>query len=234
LKIVRTIIVFDAGNVAQSEGWITTYNQYSSVILDMVNPPGTSRFLIRAKTRKLNDDGSPSTQWNRNGVAAIKRMFFDGMRKREWKAEQPVSLEKYLHGYSLEHPLQLYPGLVPLDEPLHASVGDFDFGYETHSRFRAAVEWETGNISSSHRSLNKMCLALMAGLVQAAVLIVPSPSMYPHLTDRIGNWRELCPYLPLLQAIGTKMVDKALPASPGAAGTDIPAPDRRTTWLINI
>jgi len=60
--------------------------------------------------------------------------------------------------------------------------------------FRIAIEWETGNISSSHRSINKMCMALAGNLLDAAVLIVPSARLYPHLTDRIGNVRELEPY----------------------------------------
>ena len=66
-------------------------------------------------------------------------------------------------------------------------------------------------MSSSHRSLNKLCLALMANLMDAGVLIVPSRVLYPHLTDRIGNWREICPYLTLLQVAGNSpMMAKGL------------------------
>jgi len=53
---------------------------------------------------------------------------------------------------------------------------------------------KTGNISSSHRSLNKMSMALQADLLDAAVLVVPSINLYGHLTDRIGNIKELPPY----------------------------------------
>jgi hypothetical protein len=57
-----------------------------------------------------------------------------------------------------------------------------------------AVEWETGNISSSHRALNKMALGLLNGTIAAGVLIVPSRKLYRYLTDRIEHdrWRSGC------------------------------------------
>jgi hypothetical protein len=39
-----------------------------------------------------------------------------------------------------------------------------------------------------------MCLALTGDLGDAAVLVVPSSMLYVHLTDRIGNVKELEPY----------------------------------------
>lgn len=60
-----------------------------------------------------------------------------------------------------------------------------------------ALEWETGNISSSHRSLNKMALGLLEHAIVGGALIVPSRDMYVYLTDRVGNVRELEPYYPL-------------------------------------
>jgi len=63
------------------------------------------------------------------------------------------------------------------------------------------IEWETGNISSSHRSLNKMALFLLEGKIAAGVLIVPSREMYRYLTDRVGNIKELEPYLPMWRSL---------------------------------
>ncbi|GAP97249.1 type-2 restriction enzyme BamHI [Leptolyngbya sp. NIES-2104] len=57
-----------------------------------------------------------------------------------------------------------------------------------------ALEWETGNISSSHRSMNKMVLGLLRGVFLGTVLVLPSRKLYPYLTDRIGNYEELEPY----------------------------------------
>ena len=63
------------------------------------------------------------------------------------------------------------------------------------------VEWETGNISSSHRALNKMAVGLLEGSLLGGILILPSRAMYRYLTDRIGNFRELEPYFPLWRSL---------------------------------
>jgi hypothetical protein len=64
-----------------------------------------------------------------------------------------------------------------------------------------ALEWETGNISSSHRSVNKMVLGLLRGVFLGAVLVLPSRKLYPYLTDRIGNYEELEPYFDVWRAV---------------------------------
>lgn len=88
-------------------------------------------------------------------------------------------------GYDLESPAVLSG---------NRRFGKFDALLQT-SRGPAVVEWETGNISSSHRSLNKMALFLTEEKIIAGVLIVPSREMYQYLTDRVGNMRELEPYI---------------------------------------
>ncbi|MEK6189967.1 MAG: hypothetical protein N2A99_03135 [Carnobacterium alterfunditum] len=66
------------------------------------------------------------------------------------------------------------------------------------------IEWETGNVSSSHRALNKMALLLLNGNITAGFLIVPTRKMYPYLTDRIGNYEELAPYFKLWRNVNIK------------------------------
>ena len=63
------------------------------------------------------------------------------------------------------------------------------------------VEWETGNISSSHRSMNKLTMLLTDGAIAAGPLVVPSRALYVYLTDRIGNIRELEPYFRLWKSV---------------------------------
>ncbi len=68
-------------------------------------------------------------------------------------------------------------------------------------------EWETGNISSSHRALNKIALGLLRETISGGVLVLPTRKLYPYLTDRIGNYEELQPYfqtwksMPIAQGI---------------------------------
>jgi Restriction endonuclease BamHI len=64
-----------------------------------------------------------------------------------------------------------------------------------------ALEWETGNISSSHRAVNKMVLGLLRGVFLGTILVLPSRKLYPYLTDRIGNYEELEPYFDVWRAV---------------------------------
>ena len=59
------------------------------------------------------------------------------------------------------------------------------------------VEWETGNISSSHRAINRLLLGHRQKLLTGGVLIVPTRKLYRYLTDRVGNFSELEPYFEL-------------------------------------
>jgi hypothetical protein len=120
--------------------------------------------------------GRGSEMRHKNGVVPIKKMFLDRLSRMGWGQE------------------------VPFDKTADISPGDFDVSRVIGGR-AFCVEWETGNISSSHRSMNKMVLALMYGLMTGGVLVLPSRELYRHLTDRIGNFEELRPYLPLWRRV---------------------------------
>lgn len=66
---------------------------------------------------------------------------------------------------------------------------------QTGKRF--AVEWETGNISSSHRAVNKIALGILKGQLVGGALVVPSRKLYKFLTGRVGNFNEIEPYFPV-------------------------------------
>jgi len=199
MKVVRTLVVFDRGEIIDSRDWEKIHSTYTNAIRAMVHPSGSNTFTIRRKTKKVNKKGKLTTQWNRNGVTAIKKQFLDELIKRNWKLEEPLNISVLMENYKAskeaEELFLEYPSKTAIAEPLHNLVGDFDCFFKIADTWRAVIEWETGNISSSHRSMNKLCLALMAGQIEVGVLIVPSRALYPHLTDRIGNWMELSPYL---------------------------------------
>jgi hypothetical protein len=69
------------------------------------------------------------------------------------------------------------------------AIRQFSGGY-------VGLEWETGNIASTHRALNRLRLAQHAECI-GGVLILPTRKMYRYLTDRIGNFEEIQPYLEL-------------------------------------
>ena len=70
-----------------------------------------------------------------------------------------------------------------------------------HSFFRAGLEFETGNISSAHRSMNKLCVGIKKGELDLAMLMMPTKNMSFYLTDRVSNYEELEPYFLLLDEV---------------------------------
>jgi hypothetical protein len=111
-----------------------------------------------------------------NGVGPIKKEFIQQLRASGWAIEGKAK------------------------NALSQSLGDFD-AILTGPQMPIVVEWETGNISSSHRSMNKMMMLLSSGVISAGVLVVPSRKLYIYLTDRIGNIRELEPYFGLWKSV---------------------------------
>lgn len=55
------------------------------------------------------------------------------------------------------------------------------------------LEWETGNIASSYRSMTKLCHAFLKGSIAGAILVIPTKRMGQFLTDRISTLEELKP-----------------------------------------
>jgi len=113
---------------------------------------------------------------NANGVKPIKGLFLESLEARGWQLETRADL-------GVTH----RPG--PIDATFQCSEGLF------------AVEWETGNISSSHRALNKMTIGILHQRLVGGILVVPTRSLYEYLTDRVGNYRELEPYFDVWRSV---------------------------------
>jgi hypothetical protein len=114
-----------------------------------------------------------------NGVKPIKDACMTYLKSKGWAMETPVNIAS-----------RVRPG--PMDATL--PVGKQLF----------CVEWETGNISSSHRALNKMAIGLMNKILIGGVLILPTRSLYKYLTDRVGNFSEIEPYCSLWESVKIK------------------------------
>jgi len=114
-----------------------------------------------------------------NGVKPIRKEFINELQRRGWMIEGRAKNQ------------------------LGQALGDFDavlLGPEGP----VVAEWETGNISSSHRSMNKLTMLVADRIIAAGTLIVPSRKLYVYLTDRIGNYKELEPYLKLWKSVPCK------------------------------
>lgn len=192
MKWLRTLVLFDKGEVISSDDWNAVHTSYVRAISSIDHPAGTGTLTLREKVRK------PDGQWVRNGVGFLRMRFLEFMRDVEgWHAEGEVDLSRDRQ----QPPIKLYPSLEAYREPITSDFGGFDFMTTAPNGTRIAIEWETGNISSSHRSMNKLAIALSNGIVDVGVLIVPSRKLYEHLTDRIGNIGELSGYLSMWEGL---------------------------------
>ena len=170
MKWLRTLVLFDQGDVVSSADWADIHTAYVRSIERIDNPRGSGQLVLRRKTQD-----SKSKQWNRNGVGYLRSRFLEHMVNDEgWQAEAEVDLQHLQQ----QPELRLYPSLEPYAEPITSAFGAFDFVTTTESGLRVAIEWETGNISSSHRSLNKLSIVLATNKIQAGVLILPSRYLY--------------------------------------------------------
>jgi len=212
MKFIRTVVVFDRGGLIDSKPWASMHETIVGAVQKIVHPPGNDRFVIRRKVPKLDARGKPSKQWVRNGVVPMKRQFLANLRDAGWQAEKPVGFGRVALTEAeptSKTALKEFPSRrdfafddADWSEVFREGLGDFDFYSESANGLRCVIEWETGNISSSHRSMNKLCLVMLAGLIDVGVVILPSQRLYRHLTDRIGNWEELSPYLALWHHVG--------------------------------
>lgn len=195
MKWLRTLVLFDKGDIVSGSDWEALHAAYVRAIERVEHPKGTGKLKLR---KKVFDKASG--QWDRNGVLPLKTQFLRSMVEDEnWRSEGDFKIGTPTKPSAI----RLYPGLAPHDEEITSEFGAFDFITSTPVGMHAAIEWETGNISSSHRSMNKLAIALASGQIQVGVLIVPSKDLYQHLTDRIGNIGELSPYLKMWSGLSS-------------------------------
>jgi hypothetical protein len=135
-----------------------------------------------------------SVEWPR-GSGSFTLYPQSGRKRGEGNGVKPIKDACMLHlksrGWILEKPFNI----ATLKRP-----GKIDACCQVEDRC-FAVEWETGNISSSHRAVNKMALGILSKILIGGVLILPTREMYRYLTDRIGNFPELEPYFPLWRSL---------------------------------
>ncbi|RQT65313.1 hypothetical protein [Burkholderia cepacia] len=201
MRWLRSIVIFEQDNVLSTPDWAAIHESYVRSIGSIEFPVGSGALTLRRKLRR------PDGQWERNGVGYLKKSFLRHMTEVEgWAPEVNFDLEQN-RAPSI---LRQYPGLQPYQEPITSEFGGFDFVTTGPSGVHVAIEWETGNISSSHRSMNKLAIALIAGSIDVGVLIVPSRALYEHLTDRIGNIGELSGYLTMWKDLEPRVQRGAL------------------------
>ncbi|WP_343115445.1 hypothetical protein [Ostreiculturibacter nitratireducens] len=175
MKIVETVVLLNRGAFAASPQWAQIRDQIHTAITKAEWPVGSGAFTIYPESGKKSGQG--------NGVVPIKAMPMKVLRDDGWTLE-----------YKWE--VATKTGTTAKGRKKGTRPGDIDAAKQFDQGL-VVVEWETGNVSSSHRAINKMALGLVAQKCIAGVLIVPNMKLAQYLTDRIGNIEEIRPYIPL-------------------------------------
>lgn len=176
VRLVQEEVLINAGEFENTRACQDSLKEIRLAIKAVTWPPKSDRFTIRPGKKA-------------NGVRPIRNAFILALQDQGWLAEQPFPL-------------------TPTPDPTAAAgsrkgakFGPMDARRDLEGEVPFTVEWETGNISSSHRAMNKMALGLVGGAISGAVLCVPTWRLACHLTDRIGNFSELWGYLPLWRSV---------------------------------
>jgi len=111
---------------------------------------------------------------NCNGVKPVKEMTYAYLVAHGWEREKPLA---YLSSIDKGGPIDAYK-LFQSDDRI----------------FRVGMEFETGNIGSSYRSMNKLCLGIQYGDFDMGILMMSMKKTAYYLTDRVSNYEEAAPY----------------------------------------
>lgn len=140
------------------------------------------RSILDNKTNGMDHFVINSSEKNCNGVVPIKEKCYQILEYQyDWFREKPLP---YLRDEAKKGgPIDVYK----------------QFG-SMNSLFRVGLEFETGNISSAHRSINKLCVGIRQHDLDMAFLMMPIKKFAFYLTDRVSNYEELEPYFVLLDS----------------------------------
>ena len=158
----------------------------------VVWPSNASTFTIHAQSGKKRGQG--------NGVKPIKDAFVRLLTVRGWIPEQD------------------FPRVDPKLRP----PGPFDAFFTLPGILPFVAEWETGNVSSSHRALNKIVLGMLDHCITGGVLVLPTRRMAKYLTDRVGNFEEIAPYFRLWRGASTSGYLAVIAVEHDAESSDVP------------
>lgn len=171
MQIVDWQTILDKGSYSVTDEYRHVRRDVIDAMEHTVWPDGSDIFTIYPESGKKTGQG--------NGVKPIKLGFTSYLEDHGWTLE-----ERFGKGRT---------------KGSHPGAFDCHYRFPYSDVLPFAVEWETGNISSSHRAINRMALGILEGQLSGGLLMVPSEKLARYLTDRVGNSPELQPYIPLWQ-----------------------------------
>lgn len=170
MKIEKEFLTNEAREILSKDRLIQqVYHEVKTSICSPIWPINSTIFTINNSKKNIN------------GVVPIKELCYTLLEDTyNWYREKPLDvlkMEKKKGG-----PIDVYKEFI-----------------ENNDLKRVGMEFETGNISSAHRSMNKLLLGLKRGELDLAVILMPVKQLAYYLTDRVTNFEELEPYFELTE-----------------------------------
>lgn len=180
MKLVDWKHIVDLGGYTSSPEFARAEDDIRAAVAAVKWPVGSGKFTIFPESGKKRGEG--------NGVKPIKTGFTEALVKRNWE------LEKSFKKKVAKKVANVLPPAVTVAAGSTPGAFDCHLTFPNSSTDPFVVEWETGNISSSHRAINRIGLGMKKKYISGGVLVVPTKDLATYLTDRIGNSAELLPY----------------------------------------
>jgi len=217
MRIERVKTIVDQGDFSMADEWEEAREQALESVREVDWPPGTGEFTVYPKKEA-------------NGVKPATQLFERNID------EKPLWMETgRTHFKSLLREMDLLEEAVEMlgeymeDPESFVNSSWFDAMAEVEvdgERHIVVFEWETGNISSSHRSLNRIMVGFLSGIITAGIVGLPTRNLYQYSTDRIGNFQELYPYFMIYEALNERVengVFEVVAFEQDAESMDVPA-----------
>jgi hypothetical protein len=172
MQIVEALDLANAGVFPRSDVWSRAQSEVETAIEAADWPHGSGRFSLNPEPRTTADGGSDR---HPNGVEPIKVPMIEHLRSCGWETEALPKLPVGSAGRDV------------------LTTGDLDALLLDGGNY-IGFEWETGNVSSSHRAINKLLDGITRGSLRGGILAVATRETARCLTERVGNFEELAPY----------------------------------------
>jgi hypothetical protein len=172
MKIVEALDIVRAGSFPESKMWERAMDDVEVAIEIADWPFGSGSFSLNPEPtidKRGRRDRHP------NGVVPIKTPMIQHLESRGWETETLPPLPVGFQGQDV------------------LTTGDLDALLLDQDRY-VGFEWETGNVSSTHRAINKLLDGITRGTLNGGILVLAMRATQRYLTDRVGNFEEVAPY----------------------------------------
>ena len=192
MKVSHTYTLLDEGEFSNTDIWSDARDQVLRSVSSIYWPPGNDEFIMRPVKKA-------------NGVGPITDQFETNLdRKTNWESTGGTHLKTLLNRRGMvDDIVERMEGYC--DDPRDFVSGAWFDGMKDieidGSHEFVIAEWETGNISSSHRSLNRITFGLASGIIYGGLIVLPNRELYHYLTGRVGNYPELKPYVMIWESL---------------------------------